>query len=296
MSRHLQCERYVVDEAGVPQWDVVDWRTAVTSSTALRPTFVYIHGNRVARGMDRSQGLQVYRSLAADGKPDMPIRFIIWSWPSSHIAGPVKDYKVKAHRTGPAGWQLAWFVDQLPADSPVALWGYSYGARVASGALHLLGGGTLSGLKLDERVHPDRQPLRAAMVAAAFDADWIQPGHYHGRVLAQTDMLVLATNELDPAMRFFHLSNGRGRIHALGKQGVAQPQTLGAAARRLRPIDFTREVGRTHALTEYLSASEKMTSVWRQLMGSDTSHADNIASVRRDASHRISNVEPGMSK
>jgi len=279
MRSRLQCEQLVVASPHElrqpkPQWKSRDWRNLVSDSTAERPTIIYIHGNRIARGEDRSQGMQMYRSLARHKKLNGhklngPIRFIIWSWPSSAIPGPIKDYQVKARRTRPAAWQLAWFLDQLPAQSRVSLLGYSYGARVASGALHVLGGGSLGGLKLDQRIHPQHQPFRVALLAAAFDADWIQPGHFHGRALSQVERLVISVNSLDPIMRFYHLSNGRGRMHALGKSGVLQPQTLGSARQNIRLIDCTRTVGRNHSLVDYLAISRNMGAIWQELLTSD---------------------------
>lgn len=275
MSRRLHCEKISIGSDGRPRWVAGDWRATLSDETIERSTVVYVHGNRISRGEDRSQGLQVYRSLIGHGRPDGPIRFVIWSWPAAQVPGPVKDYKLKANRTRPTGWQLAWYLDKLPAQARISMLGYSYGARVASGAMHVLGGGSLGGLKLTSRMHPQRRSLRVAFLAAAFDADWIQPGHFHGRALSSNvERLILLTNRLDPAMRFFHLSNGRGRVHALGKEGFPQPQRLGSAGRNLKRIDFTPEVGRSHALSDYLAVSTKMRFVWRQLLGS-TSQGDS---------------------
>jgi len=265
MSDNLKCQRYEIGEDGQAYWKATDWREAVQSAPAAR-TVVYVHGNRIEPGEDRQRGMMIYRSIVSQGKPKQPIRFIIWSWPSTTIPGLIKDMKVKAARTCPAGWQLAWFLDQLPAETPVSLIGYSYGARVASGALHVLGGGRLGGKRLTDRRHPDRSPIRVAMIAAAFDEDWILPGKYHGRAVSQIEELVLVTNHRDPAMRLFHFSVERGRIHALGKDGVSRPQSLGRAARRIRPLDMTHEVGRSHLLVDYLAVPRKMSVIWHRLI------------------------------
>ena len=273
MRSRLSCEKTVVKNSEHRfRWVSNDWHEAV-SETDDRLTIVYIHGNRVSRGEDRARGLQVYRSLLRQGRPNQPIRFIIWSWPSSEIKGPIKDYQVKAQRTRPVAWQLAWFLDQLPSDTEISLIGYSYGARVASGALHLLAGGTLGGLRLEAREHLHRNPFRVALVAAAFNADWIQPGHFHGRAVSQTAELVLGTNRLDPAMRFFHLGSGRGHMDALGRWGVVHPQAFGAERRKMQSVDFTHAVGRSHALGDYLSASQQMRFVWRHLLPAEKNTA-----------------------
>lgn len=272
LSDGLRCRRLQIGTKGRPHWESVDWREALQpASLAGEPglptrTVIYIHGNRVEQGEDLQRGMMVYRSLTTRGRPRQPIRYIIWSWPSTTIPGLIKDMKIKAARTCPAGWQLAWFLDQLPAEMPVSLIGYSYGARVASGALHLLGGGQLNGKRLTERLHPQRPPIRVAMLAAAFNADWILPGKYHGRAVSQMEELLLVTNQRDPAMRLFHFTVHSGRTHALGKEGVPRPQALGKSARRIMPINLTHAVGRSHLLTDYLAVKGKMSAIWRRLI------------------------------
>lgn len=260
----LHCQRLEINEHSHSHWSSYDWQKLV-EPTAHQRVIVYVHGNRVSPGEDVYRGMKVYRSLCAAGK-GKSLRFIIWSWPSSEVPGFIKDVHVKAARTRPAGWQLAWFLDQLPEETPVSLMGYSFGARVLSGSLHILGGGSLGNLSLPRRNHPQRPPFRVGMVAAAYDADWLQPGHFHQRALSQMEQLVLVTNHRDPAMRLYHFSVDRGRIHALGKHGIAQPQTLGEVNRRIRRIDVTAQVGRTHLLGDYLAASSKMNSLWSRLI------------------------------
>ena len=277
MNRELRCHRFNRRS----QWEQANWRQLFASHEAI-PTIVYVHGNRVAPGRDRAEGLRVYQSFKKHRRTIGPVRFVIWSWPSSKIPGPIKDYLVKAQRTNPVAWQLAWWLDQLPSETPISLFGYSYGTRVVSGAAHLLAGGRLGELRLASRKHPERPPVRAVLLAAAYDADWIQPGRFYSHALGQVERLVLATNELDPAMRFYHLSNGRGRMHALGKSGVYQVQSLGSAARQLGRVDFTREVGRSHSLVDYLAAQAKMDTVWQQLLAGRQSALAN-STVRQRA-------------
>ena len=186
---------------------------------------------------------------------DAPLRYVIWSWPSSQIRGRLKDYEVKAARTKPCGWQLAWTIDQLPTSSPLALVGYSYGARLTTGALHLLGGGRMGQLELAERAHAERPPLRVALVAAAVDAHWLRPEGYHGKAVSQCESLLLVNNQLDPAMRFYPLSPVGRRSAALGYVGVPGRSSLGELAGRIHSMDMTKSVGRHHDLSDYLSAS-----------------------------------------
>jgi len=276
MRDHLQCRRYTIDGQGKATWNHTDWQQEFLDPEETRRTVIYVHGNRIEPGEDRIRGMSIYRSLVSLAKPSEPIRFVIWSWPSTPIPGPIKDYQIKAARTQPAGWQLAWFLDQLPNENKVSVIGYSYGARVVSGAMHLLGGGQLRGLKLSDRVHPQRAPIRVAMVAAAFDADWMQPGRFHGMAMTQMERLVLVTNHLDPVMRFYYFSVGRRRVHALGKEGFTQPQTLGPTARRVSIIDVTEHVGRSHSLFDYLLSNSDMGMVWRNLTEPSSSTPESL--------------------
>jgi hypothetical protein len=260
MSSGLLIEAYH-GAGGATGWRPLSWSELAGELRDPLPTIVYIHGNRVDCGYSKSHGLAMYRSLAARKQGDGPIRFVIWSWPSSQIPGQVRDYQVKAARTKQVGWQLAWTIDQLPAETPLALIGYSYGARVATGALHLLAGGRLGSLELADRRHPHRTPVRAAFVAAALDANWIRPGGYHGRALEQVDELLLVNNHLDPAMRFYHLAMESG-ARPLGYGG---PRGLGQFASRVRSVDVTSAVGRHHAIEEYLASSSRVTRVLEQV-------------------------------
>jgi hypothetical protein len=260
MASGLQIEAHD-GVGGSTGWRPLAWSELSAELSNPVPTIVYIHGNRVDCGYSKSHGLAMYRSLAARKQGDGPIRFVIWSWPSSQIRGQVRDYQVKAARTKQVGWQLAWTIDQLPAETPMAVIGYSYGARVATGALHLLAGGRLGSLELAQRNHTQRPPMRAAFVAAALDANWIRPGGYHGRALEQVDELLLVNNHLDPAMRFYHLAMESG-ARPLGYGG---PRGLGQFADRVRSVDVTGAVGRHHAIEEYLASSSRVTRVLEQV-------------------------------
>ena len=265
MADGLHCEELVHDRNGGGQWRSIPWAEVAAEPTEAPTTIIYVHGNRIATGEDKSHGMDMYRSLIACKHRDAPIRFIIWSWPSAQIPGVIKDYQVKAARTRPVAWQLAWAIDQMPAETPLALVGYSYGARVVTGALHLLAGGDLSGLALIERRFSSRPPIRAALLAAAVDASWVSPGGYHGRALEQVDQLLLINNHRDPAMRFYHLAF-HGRMRPLGFEG---PQGLSGTpkfAGRIHSVDVTGAVGRSHALSDYLAASGRVGLVLEQLI------------------------------
>lgn len=252
MASGLRCEQLLVDADGQRRWEKLTWTDLLANFRQPLPTVIYVHGNRVESTADKAHGLSFYRALAQHKRAGAPLRYIIWSWPASQIRGQVKDYEVKAARTRPVGWQLAWAIDQLPPDAPLALAGYSYGARVVTGALHVLGGGSLDGLALAQPVHPQRRPIRVGLIAAAVDASWLRPGGYHGRATSQMESLLLVNNQLDPAMRFYPISPVGRHATALGYSGVSLPSLAG----RVRSFDMTAAVGRHHALSEYLASGQ----------------------------------------
>jgi hypothetical protein len=277
MDRELDCRRLTFDGDGKPTWLAFDWHNLQKDENALRQTVIYVHGNRVSAGYDATEGIAVYESLINARTEGEPLRYIIWSWPASQIPGLIKDYQVKAVRTNPVAWQLAWFMDQLPAETPLALMGYSYGARAVSGSMHILGGGSIGKLKLDERAHPDRPAARVALMAAAFDADWVLPGEVHEQAITQIERMVVVTNHHDPAMKFFKLSAKIGSTDALGLKGIPQVNKLGTAAKRVQHIDVTAEVGRSHVIDDYLADTPKMNRMWQQLLDEDATPLRNEA-------------------
>lgn len=253
MFTKLRGELHVQQAGAAVHWERLDCRELLKEFSTPLPTVVYVHGNRIENGEDKSQGLQIYRALFSSEQRSVPRRFVVWSWPSEQIPGPLRDYKIKAARTEPAAWQLAWLLDRMPASSPTAVIGYSYGARVATGALHLLGGGSIGRLELTNRIHPQTPPIQLALLAAAMRADWLRPGGRHGRALTQTSELLLINNRYDPVMRFFHLTSEGLGVNALGYSGPTGITGASELGRRFRNVDVTNAVGRHHALAEYLS-------------------------------------------
>jgi hypothetical protein len=276
VPRDLVCRRLMIDADGHPTWVAHDWHNLQRPDN-IRETVIYVHGNRVSVGVDETEGMAVYQSLITARAHHGPLRYIIWSWPSAQIPGLIKDYQVKAVRTNPVAWQLAWFLDKLPAETPLALMGYSYGARTVSGSMHLLAGGSLGTLKLTERQIPERPPIRVALMAAAFDADWVLPGEMHQQTIQQVDRMVVITNRHDPAMRFFKLSTKNSRADALGLAGVPHVEKLGSAAKRIQCIDVSAEVGRSHIIYDYLADVPKMNRMWQQVLDGNAEPAQDMA-------------------
>ena len=137
------------------KWSESTAESLLGSLDPTLPTIFYVHGNQISACDARKRGLDVYRRLVCCACDDRSIQFVIFSWCSDKIRGPLHDFRVKAARTRLIAGQLAWAVNQTPADAQVGLLGYSYGARVITGATHLLGGGSLGCLAVEDN-SPER--------------------------------------------------------------------------------------------------------------------------------------------
>lgn len=206
------------------QYDGKCWQSSSleTFLASDLPTTIYIHGNRLSHGEACSSGWQIYCSLARRAPADHPIRFVIWSWPSEKMrCRPVIDTRIKAARADCSAVYLAWLVDRIDPATPVCLIGYSFGSRIATGALHLLAGGAFGSSHLSARLHPQRDPLNAVLVASAVDCGVLLPGHCHGLAMSQVDDMLLVNNCCDRALKWYHvISPGRGGPSALGLTGL----------------------------------------------------------------------------
>jgi hypothetical protein len=243
------------------QWIESDVLEFLARQEPSMPTCFYIHGNRISYGESRSNGLRVHASLSAQACG--PFRFVIWSWPADIIKGVVEDAKVKAHRSDLEAYPLAWLIDQIDPAVPVSLLGYSYGARVATGALHTLGGGEVCGRGLDYRLHPQRALMRGVLMAAALDNCWLAPGNRHGLALTQVDHLLVMVNPADKVLERYGViySRRNGPLALVGSKKGPQALGLTGAAGNLGPyrdrvdhLNVTGWVGSTHDWERYMGA------------------------------------------
>jgi len=248
-------------------------------------TVVYLHGNRLSSGDAFERAWTSYRSLVrcADARP---IRYIAWSWPSDKMGGPIEDARIKAARTDTTAYYLAWFLDRLDPNAPLSLWAHSFGARAATGALHLLGGGELCGRVL-ERVHPERVPANAVLLASALDNGWILPGRFHGQALTMTAHMLLVNNCADRLLKRYEILSGRrsGRV-ALGYAGISR-RALGPEAAKVTQIDVSGYVGKQHQFMLYVQSASLMARMRAALLSAPA------GVLRKNPAESAEEVDPG---
>ena len=237
---------------------------------ATTHTSVFIHGNRKTAESAQEQGLDVYREISC-ANPAM--RFIIWSWPSDRVPGLLRDARVKADRADAESFYLGSFLADHPGDMDVSIVAFSFGARTAMGALHLLAGGTLCGNQLaidpSSTVHP-----RVALLAAALPRQWLLPHGAHGLALAQSKEVISYYNRRDPLLKHFDLVSKSGKPEALGFQGINAGQ-CGAPGMVLRQYDASRSVGHTHSLSRYLDSPGIMNTIRQRIVTPAITIADH---------------------
>jgi hypothetical protein len=274
------------------RWTRASLNELLAAEDPAMTTTLFLHGNRISSDEAFTKGWSAYRTLVhcAD---ERPIRFIIWSWPSDPIRGPIEDARVKAARTNVTGYYLAWFIDRLSPEAPLGLWAHSFGARAVTGALHLLGGGALSGHVLHERVHPERAPAQVALLAAAIDNHWLLPGRYHGQAITQTSQLLLVNNSCDALLKRYHfLYHRRSCQEALGYTGM-NAGYLGEEADKVLQIDAGDQVGKQHLFALYLQAPGLMARVRATLLQAPpqvkTSEPELVQASQDEAAEPLAN-------
>ncbi len=223
-------------------------------------TSFVIHGNRFDSSDAINYGMTAYHRLTTTLPADRPVRFVIWSWPADPDRGPLRDARTYSGRTTAESIYLGLVIHRINPQVPVSLVGYSYGARIATGGLHLLGGGTLAGFSL-EQLPKAHRPMSAVLVAAAIDNDWLLPGRAHGNALIAADKVLSMNNYCDAVLKRYSKVDRRGR-DALGYTGLAGSSPWYS---KVEQVNACCVVGKSHEWERYLAAAGLTTQMQRYL-------------------------------
>ncbi len=277
-SRHVGCgcgqptcwddfyfQRYTPDS----EWRCADAEQWAASGQTAAMTLVYVHGNRIEPDEAAQRGLSAWHALSYDCGDIPRVRFVIWSWPSSKIHGPRprRDAQVKAARTDCESCLLAQFVAGVDPRTSLSLLGYSFGARIVSGALHLTAGGQLHGFRLADADIRRDNTIRVALLAAAMDNSWWRPGSCHDQALAAVDQLLLLYNTCDPVLRLYPKLDRHHPASALGYTGFPWPAALIDNAWRVEQANVCCQIGKTHDERAYSGCPLVMARVRAVLLG-----------------------------
>jgi hypothetical protein len=256
-TRHLGCSlggKYLPSyqiwlyEKGV--WQPRTEADFFAADSADLVTPIYVHGNRINSSEASSFGLSFYFEFVGKLDHEPPARFVIWSWPSDEIRGPLKDVRSKAARSDYESYYLGSFLSRMKPEVRVGLLGYSFGARIVSGALHLLNAGAIFGHTLPSAERPQ---FRSALWAAAEHNYWYQPGQFHSQAPAAADAWFVTVNCCDPVLARYRFIDECGNPEAVGYSGIYGRNLLPADINaRIEEVNVTNIVGGTHDWRDYL--------------------------------------------
>jgi hypothetical protein len=244
----------LVESNGCCQWQAADAAAFhATDDTAL-PTTVLIHGY----GTNAEWAVQHGNDLYADMRQlscGRPFRLVVWSWPADRSTRQVRgirpDIRMKACRSDAEAYYLARLLSGLPRGEALSLVGFSLGCRTEAGALQLLAGGTvdcraLPAASLASWTNAGLRPMRAIMLAAAVDDDWLEPSAPGGMAPLQVQQILVSLDCRDRVLKWYSRLNGPHGPEALGR--VGPPDSAGG---KLEVVDVAREVGRKHRFDRY---------------------------------------------
>jgi hypothetical protein len=203
------------------QWQNADLKAFLAADDLRVPTDFYIHGNDNTAADANDHGFTVYDRLVEQAPKDRPLRFVIWSWPTDPGRHPVQLVRSHAYRADADAWYLGWLLSRMDRRVPIGLAGYSFGARVATGAIHLMGGGELLGSSLKFDPKAGRPTIRAVLMAAAEDDGWLAPGAPNGMAIPTLDRMFLVNNGCDSTLKHYPLMDRCTHASALGYVGLA---------------------------------------------------------------------------
>jgi hypothetical protein len=267
-TRHLGCMgivddlpdyrvRYFAQNA----WHMADAQSLLAQDDPERTTVVYVHGNRSGIGDAVASGWEVYQALVEPLAPEQHVRLIIWSWPSDQVRGPVRDVRTKAARTSVESYYLAKLLVHIRPEVPTSLLGYSFGARISLGALHLAGGGELDGRFVDRIDAPRPKAFRVAMIAAGADDDSLLPDDRFPVAALSAEQIFNTFNPCDPALKRYRFVDRCEKPAAMGYSGIYGMPMLGTAATQIRQMNVSGIVGKSHDERRYLHSETIMQEV-----------------------------------
>ena len=244
LSSGLRCDQFCGDRwtgSGVQQ--LIDQHRTDPS----RPTFIFVHGNRTDSFWAQRRGLQVYQSLFGSAKQLPPVRFVIWSWPTDVMRGPLIDFQTKSERALFEGQVFGEFLVALGKENRVSLMGYSLGTQVVLGGLEVA-----AQTSVQESSTAESQDFRYPMmvIAPVTHCHWPQCEQQVDMVLSQCGEMTAFRNPQDKAIRAFHLfcQQANGLCYDAQQMGI---DALIMRAGNVHQYDLSQVAGREHNIVRY---------------------------------------------
>ncbi|MDA1017599.1 MAG: alpha/beta hydrolase [Planctomycetota bacterium] len=222
------------------------------------PVCIVVHGSFVSSRAAIIDSHNTYRWLRS-AAPNRSLQVVFFTWPSNELAIgvlPSVEVSILGKRSALNGLHLTNLLAMIPPSCPVSMIGHSHGARLVLSSLHLLGGGSVQGFKLNCDLACGRR-FRAILAAAAVDHHWLNPGERYDRALCVTECLVNLRNSLDLPLMLYPLRKPFGR-EALARRGFTRGDAarLGASLQKVHEFDVTRQVRTGHMWPHYYRRAE----------------------------------------
>ncbi len=248
----IHCWQWKTDGGWIPR----EAKAVSAAAGPSVPVVVFVHGSWNSADEAVEYGWGVYQMLRPDAG-DRPFRCVIWSWPSDRQSRRIRpDMQRQQADTDAESYYLAKWLAALPAKTPVCLIGHSFGARIVTGSLQLLAGGQVAGRSLaagrSPANPPTPRPLRAMLLAAAIDSNWLLLGHRNGLALTAAQRVFITRNPCDRVLRWYPRLYGRGGPEAIGLVGPL----LSERAKSVEVVDVSGSMGSMHDVHGYLASAE----------------------------------------
>ena len=256
------------ERISIKHWDptcnrwVKETLESFLAQEASMPSLIFAHGNTLAdKGAMKQCWLLYGKMRCCPGKK----RLVFWSWPAQIAIKrplfPVKklimaNLRIKYVYSEYQAYYMAKVVQRMSMTQRVTVGGHSYGAIIASGAAHFLGGGELRGLTLAGAEAVQRPNFRVANVSGAFDNDALIPGYRFGQAFVAAEKVLVTRNCRDSTLDNWPKVSLRGR-KALGVTGV-NANLLGQYRDKLCQVTLTADVGKSHYITPHLASTRFM--------------------------------------
>ncbi|MEQ8786184.1 MAG: hypothetical protein RIC55_07785 [Pirellulaceae bacterium] len=250
----LSIWRYTKQDGTTGAWSKSSAADFVAAQSPERRICFLLHGARTEHYEATRRGFVTHRAVTSSAPADQPMTFVTWSWPTAPAGRPLRDLRAMASRSDIESCYLAGLLARLDPQTPVSLLGFSYGARAATGAMHLLGGGTLLGRTLPSDDNSQRPLVTAILWTPAMNNDWLIPGRYHGEAVNCVDRMLVLYNPCDRAMRFYHLVAPSRKYGGMGYSGLASPGRLGNAVERVEQYNTSGQLGGEHSFVNHLNS------------------------------------------
>lgn len=250
-----------------------------------RYTTFWVHGNRIDANQAASDGLTFYFELAGRTETTPPIRHVIWTWPSTQIKGPIRDVRSKAARSDVEAAYLGMFMGGMNPGVQLRVIGYSYGGRIVTGAMHMLGNGTWMGLTLPEGKRPN---ARVALWVPGEHCHWLLPGHAHGNAIPAADAWLSLYNRCDEVLWRYPKLDPCDESQALGFAGLCNAASLPADySERWNEWSVNHLIGAEHNMRLYWGSHEVISRtrshlfapLEKQALASQTKAKTNVKTV-----------------